>query len=78
MKCYLMDHRGGLKEACETIKEIPWSQFDDIVSHYTPYGYDDRINCFRFILNDIPNNFKDYCVWLLIGDFSYGNYHFDD
>ena len=71
MKCYLMNHSGGLDEAVQTIREISWNEFARLICFYKPYAYDDRINCYRFITNDMED--LDRPTWLLIGYFNYGS-----
>lgn len=63
-KYYLMDHRGGLKEALETLEQINVDKFKKLHKKYTFYGYDDRIECLRFILDDIEHDNSH--VWLMI------------
>lgn len=65
MKYYKMEHRGGLKEALETRKEITKEEFEELLPMYEPYAFDKRINCQRYILKDMENNFKKYAIWLL-------------
>lgn len=65
MKYYKMDHRGGLQEALETKKEITKEEFEKLLPMYKYYAYDKRINCKRYILKDMENNFKEYTIWLL-------------
>lgn len=72
---YLMCHRGGLKDALESKMLIyNWSFkptfLNRIKDLYEYYGYDDRINCYRFITKDmklinptwllLTKNFKEY------------------
>lgn len=56
IKYYTMEHRGGLNEALATKKPITEEQFYELARkfHYEPYCYDERINCIRLIISDIP------------------------
>lgn len=65
MKYYTMEHRGGLKEALETKKEISKDEFEKLLPLYKFYAYDKRISCNRYILKDMEKNFKNYTIWLL-------------
>ena len=75
MKYYKMDHRGGLKEAIETRKEITEEEFNKLLPLYEFYAYDKRINCNRYILKDMEHNFKDYTIWLLKEVETTGQWH---
>lgn len=65
MKYYEMQHRGSLKEALKTKKEITKSRFNQMRRKYIFWGFDERINCNRYILKNIERNFEEYPVWLL-------------
>ena len=65
-KYYLMEHRGGLKEALETLEQISVEQFKKLHKKYTFYGYDERIDCLRFILDDMEHDNSP--VWLMISE----------
>lgn len=65
MKYYTMEHRGGLNEALETKKEISKEEFERLLPMYEKYAFDKRINCQRYILKDMENNFRNYTIWLL-------------
>lgn len=72
MKFYTMDHRGGLHEALKTKKEISQSFFNYLRKfkfngkfYYTPYGYDECISCYRFILHNHQKHINNPC-WLLL------------
>lgn len=64
---YTMLHRGGLDEALKTRKKIDISRFFEMYySHnYEFYCFDNRINCYRYILKDFVNHL-DLPTWLLI------------
>ena len=66
---YLMDHRGGLKEAVDTIQEITELQYKETYRDYEYYAYDERIECLRYIIKDLEHNYK-YPAWLLISQCS--------
>lgn len=68
MKYYKMDTRGGLKESLETKIEITEEEFNKLLPMYKYYAYDKRINCYRYILIDMENNYKEYTTWLLQED----------
>lgn len=63
---YTMDHRGSLGDALTTKKEISEEVFNKLVDSgiYQFYCFDERINCSRFIICNIPENLG-LPVWLL-------------
>lgn len=64
---YTMFHRGSLREALKTRKKINISEFFKLLYsyNYTFYGFDDRINCYRYIISDLAYNFE-FPTWLLV------------
>ena len=67
MTYYTMEHRGGLDEALKTKKKITIEEFNILLPNYHLYAFDERINCIRFL----ANNMEQYAVenkpeWLLI------------
>lgn len=67
MTYYTMEHRGGLDEALKTKKKITIEEFNKLLPNYHLYAFDERINCIRFI----TNNMEQYAIenkseWLLI------------
>lgn len=65
MKYYEMQHCGGLDEALKTKKPITEAEFNRRLKDYKYYCFDKRIGCHRYILKDIPNNYKKQTIWLL-------------
>lgn len=64
---YYMKHRGSLDEALKTKRKIPSRVFFYLYHKYafTFYGYDERINCIRFIISDMTKYVNVPC-WLLL------------
>lgn len=61
---YTMEHRGGLKEAVATVKEISIEEFEDLQPYYKYYCYDERIHSERYIYN-WPEKSAGVPMWLL-------------
>lgn len=67
IKYYTMEHKGGINEALQTRKEIDFEEFKKRFKkyHYKPYCYDKRINCYRFIINNMEKHINQP-TWLLL------------
>ena len=73
MRYYEMEHRGSLQDALKTKKEITKERYHQIKNKYCFYCYDERINCYRYILRLRRNLIGKYTTWLLVEKEDKGN-----